>query len=330
MKKIILLLTIIILATSASSAVLQATSCNVNTQVKEITLNNPLEVTLTYMNAAKAINEATISCGNDLEQNAKCTYDSQMQTGTCKTTCTYEKEGIYQINGQIPNGNCGASKIEAFEVSEQTFQDDEYLDFLADSSAAQVNVLKITTVPAIVREDKTQTLNISARNRLEITRITCSNSNKNTCECKLLNREKTRTELSCTFPAPVKGEYTLTFSTRDGNEKTFTLQLNSGQAAVLYAPQTGPNLTLIAIIILVIIVIAAAAYVGLKQLERQASVKDDLNTTKKQIEKEIANLKASNAKGELSDEDLELILVDKNAQLEEIEKQIKTEEEKLK
>ncbi len=330
MKKIILLLTVIILATSASSAVLQATSCNVNTQVKEITLNNPLDVTLTYVNSAKAINEATISCGNDLEQNAKCTYDSQMQSGTCKSTCTYEKQGVYQINGQIPNGNCGASKIEAFEVSEQTFQDNEYLDFLADSSAAQVNVLKITTVPSIVREDKTEVVNISARNRIEITSITCNSLSKNKCQCDITSREKTRTELSCSFAPPVKGEYTLTFSTRDRNEKTFSLQLNSGQAAVLYAPQTGPNFTLIGAIIVVIILIAAGAYFGLKQLERQASAKDDLNAAKKQVEKEIANLKASNSKGELSDEDLELILVDKNAQLDEIEKQIKIEEEKLK
>lgn len=327
--KILLLLTLAILTTSASSAILQTTSCNIHTQVKEITLNNPLEVTLTYVNSAKAIKEATISCGNDLEQNTKCTYDAQMQTGTCKSTCTYEKEGIYQINGQIPSGNCGANKIEAFEVSEQTFQDDEYLDFLADTSAAQVNILKVTTVPAIVREDKTETLNISTRNRLEITRIECTSTSKNKCNCTTVNREKTRTELSCTFNPPVKGEYELTFSTRDGNEKTFSLQLNSGQAAVLYAPQTGPNFTLIGAIIVVIILIATGAYFGLKQLEHQASAKDDLLVTKKQIEKEIANLKTSNAKGELSDEDLELILVDKNAQLAELEKQIKIEEEKL-
>ena len=322
--------TLLLLSIVVNSTILSSLTCSVNATEKEITTNTPFLVSLQYNNSEKELNEVTLDCGDGLETQVTCDYNIETKNGNCKGTCSYENGGIYNINGRIPSGECGRVSVEVLEINEQNFSDNVYLDFLSDSSSAQINIIKIVSTPALVRENKVQTINITTRNRVEVTNTKCSAQNgKATCSCELIESQTTRTEISCKFKPLIQSSYFLKFTTRDKKEKTFTVSLNTGQAAAIYASQTGPDFTIISIITAVIIIIALVAYFGLKKLEEQTTTKDKLLTRKHEVLHEIENLKKSNYNDELSDEDLELILTEKNSELEELEKQIRIEEGKL-
>lgn len=332
MKNVTLLFVFLLLVHFTSATLLQSLHCEVKSSTNELTTSTPLGISIVYSDAQSAPKDATVSCGNDMEKNATCNYDSATQSGTCSAICTYEKGGLYQVNGRVSTGDCGSSKVEVLEVNEQNFADNSYLDFIADTTNAQVNLIKITSTPAIVKSDKWQEVNLTTRSRLEITSVKCSvqNNAKNACTCSITNSEKTRSQITCKFNAPLQSNYLVKFTTSDKKEKTFTVILNAGQAASVYAPQAGINLTVIGAILVVIVAIGATAFYFVKKLDAQASVKDELIAQRVKIVSEIDNLKKSNSRGETTDEDLELMLSQKNTELTQIEEEIKIEEAKLK
>lgn len=329
---LLLILTLLVTINRVDSALLQTLRCEISADNREVIVESQLGVSIVYTNAQNVPTSATVSCGNGLDVNASCEYNYNNQSGKCNAFCNYAKGGPYQINGRVATGDCGSVKIEALEVNEQNFEDNAYFEFLLlDFKNAQVNLLKINSVPAIVKSDKRHVVNFTTRARVEVANVKCNASNnaKNACTCEVIESEKTRSQVSCIFNQPLASEYKVKFETSDKKEKTFTVILNAGQAAVVYAPQSELDLTVISAIVIAILLLVIGVFYAFRKLEAQVNVKSELNAQRVKILSEVENLKKSNSRGETTDEELELMLTQKNVELEEVEKQIKIEEEKL-
>lgn len=264
--KTILILLLLILTTQ--SAFLKPLSCNVSSSENEVLANSTVEITIEYFNFEKEF-EAIINCGNGNEKNAACTYDTQSQSAVCKTQCTYEKQGIYSANAQVAASQCGSVKIEVLDASEQNFEENNFLEFMQDSNQAQVNILKITSVPAIINY-KTQVVNLTTRQRLPLKSVKCTpTNNQANCTCEVIRSENTRAQVTCTFQQPLKEDYQITFTTRDSHEKTFAVSLKKGQATAIFPPRASLNLTIIAGVVMVIVTIALITRAALKKLDDQ-------------------------------------------------------------